>query len=424
MLYNIGMQAADSHLHINITRVLRIALVIWLGYLLILFIVDLSIHKLGPAERIFYSANTIFWLLLIGIASFSWLQRRLAKAFVPLIIFIISALPIAVNQLIFQYIVTVEMHPAPEVMSYRVLPFLFIALSMMVWQYKWKYVVFFSLGIVALNLGLFLAYVPTDAPSFRYAISVVCNQTISFVIGSFFIYMLVAKLRQQQRYLEEANLQLTHHANTLDKLATSRERNRLARELHDTMAHTLSGLVIQLETVKAYMDTDTQVARAKLEKSLTIGHSGLTETRRALKALRASPLEEFGLELAIKLMAEDSARQAGLTLDLSVTDNLPALSHDVEQCIYRIAEEAITNAIIHARANTLAVKFEFKNGKVTLEVRDDGVGFDAKLINKDDNLGLTGMKERACFAGGELNITSQPGHGATVQLIISRRRKA
>ena len=73
------------------------------------------------------------------------------------------------------------------------------------------------------------------------------------------------------------------------QLATSRERNRLARELHDTLAHTLSGLSVQLETIKAYWDVDSQMARSSLDKSLEVAHSGLEETRRALKALRASP---------------------------------------------------------------------------------------------------------------------------------------
>jgi signal transduction histidine kinase len=83
--------------------------------------------------------------------------------------------------------------------------------------------------------------------------------------------------------------------------------------------------------------------RSTLEKSLAAAHSGLEETRRALQALRASPLDDLGLSLAVRTMAEDTAARANLTLNMSITDELPSLSPDVEQCIYRVAHKAVTN---------------------------------------------------------------------------------
>ena len=104
--------------------------------------------------------------------------------------------------------------------------------------------------------------------------------------------------------LREANANLTHYASTLEQLTVSRERNRLARELHDTLAHSLTAISVSLETAKAYFDIDQAKSRELLDKSLDATRLGVDETRRALKALRSSSLEDMGLGLAIQRAAE------------------------------------------------------------------------------------------------------------------------
>jgi signal transduction histidine kinase len=253
---------------------------------------------------------------------------------------------------------------------------------------------------------------------FMGGLTVSLIQTIIFVAVGFSVSYLMSRLKEQQQSLAEANTRLTHHASTLEHLATSRERNRVARELHDTLAHTLSGLSVQLEAVKAYWDVDPQEARSTLERSLKAAHSGLGETRRALQALRASPLDDLGLSLAVRTMVEDAAARANLALNSSVADKLPSLSPDVEQCIYRVAQEAVTNVAKHAKAKTLTVNLESTEEKVTLTVHDDGVGFDVEKRDKANHYGLEGMQERAQLVGGELTVTSKPGEGTTVRLVV------
>ena len=155
-----------------------------------------------------------------------------------------------------------------------------------------------------------------------------------------------------------------------------------------------------------------------MEGASATAHSGLEETRRALKALRASPLDDLGLAQAIKAMAEDAVTRAKLTLHLSITGDMPALSPDVEQCVYRVAQEAVTNTVKHANAKNLSVKLEFVDGKVGLIVRDDGAGFDVDKSNKSSQFGLVGMRERAQLVGGKLDIISKPEEGTTIQLTI------
>ena len=98
----------------------------------------------------------------------------------------------------------------------------------------------------------------------------------------------------------------------------------------------------------------------------------------------------------------------------------PPLAPDVEQCIYRVAQEAVTNVVKHASAKKLSVKLEFINGIVTLSVIDDGTGFDYGEIDKTTHFGLAGMQERAQLVGGELHVISKPGYGTTVKLTLNQ----
>jgi signal transduction histidine kinase len=356
-------------------------------------------------------------LICLVLAYWPWIQERLRRAFVPLVIIIITVMPFIVHLIMIRLFTFIPQF-SREGPVLTLLPFLFVGLLLVAWQYKWQYTLFIILGIAGLNLGLLWSFSAPNTSPFQGGLVVTLTQVVIFIALGFSISYLMSRLRQQQQSLEVANIRLTHYASTLEHLATSRERNRVARELHDTLAHTLSGLSVQLETVKAYWDVDQQAARSVLEKSLAAAHSGLEETRRALKALRASPLDDLGLALAIRNMAEEAAGRSNLTLALSITDEIPTLSPDVEQCIYRVAQEAVANVVKHADAKNLATKLAFVEGKTTLTVSDDGVGFDTEKINGASHFGLAGMRERAELVGGELKITSKLGDGTTIQLTI------
>jgi signal transduction histidine kinase len=277
------------------------------------------------------------------------------------------------------------------------------------------------LAIAALNAGIIWSYSSPNQlprPIFRGALVVPLIQSVVFLAVGFTISFLMGRLRKQQDSLESANVRLTHYSSTLEQLATTRERSRLARELHDTLAHTLSGLAVQLETVKAYWDVDREMSRLSLEKSIATAHSGLEETRRALKALRATSLDDMGLAKAVETMVTTAASRGNLKLDLSIAEAIPGLSPDVEQSVYRIAQEAITNVVNHADAKHLVVRMDFAGGKLLMSIIDDGKGFDVEKAHRSSQFGLTGMKERAQIIGGDFSIKSEPGKGTTVQLTV------
>ncbi len=401
-------------------RLIRLAAFLWIGYLAVLAVIDESLWdpRHINTQIFYYSFLGLVALLCLILAYWPWIQEKLRKVFLPVIITIITVLPLICTWVIIAFFPHHSQLDATA-MIIRLLPFLITGFLMIGWQYKWQYMLPVILGIAGLNVGIIWSNPTSTPPVFPRDLAAPLIQTVVFLAVGFSIGYLMNRIRNQQSSLETANIRLTHYTSTLEQLAVTRERNRLARELHDTLAHSLSGLSVQLETVKAYWDVDQKMARSSLDLSLAVVHSGLEETRRALKALRASPLEDLGLAQAIKALAEDAAARGNLTLDLIITDKMPVLSPDMEQCIYRIAQEAITNVVSHAHAKNLTVKLESAPGKLILVIHDDGVGFDIEKVNKSSQFGLTGMQERVQLAGGDLNIISKPGHGTTIQLTLS-----
>ena len=425
----------DQHPDPELVRLLRTAGWLWLGYLLALMLIDRLLYRTLGLMLVYYLINGCAALAFLGLAYWGRLQRGLKKMYLPLMLVLIAALPLIVNHLM-------STGPAqgseisPEGMALRQLPVLFVALVISAWQYGLAGVVIFSgatalLELVAVDilapLVTFFSRPPPLPPQgfapipFRTIdvfLFLALVRTVSFVVVGVFISQLVSRLRQQQRSLADANARLSHYASTLESLTVSRERNRLAHELHDTLAHSLTAISVQLETVKAYWSVDRKKARQLLDSSLTATRSGLEETRRALKSLRATPLEELGLGSALRQLAESAASRGSLDLELALPDPLPSLSPDVEQCLYRIAQEALENVLAHAGAKHLALSLSQTEAAVTLTVRDDGAGFDPARAEKSGHFGLLGMRERAAMAGGEFKVESGPGKGTTVTLTI------
>ncbi|MCB9418189.1 MAG: sensor histidine kinase [Ardenticatenaceae bacterium] len=413
----------DLHMQWNkpdMAHIQRIAAWMLVGYHAAVTLMDIVIYKdfLNAPPAFYAGTNGLFALLVLGMSYWDWGRQRLGRAFTPLMILLISAPPILVYHLFLP-----PLPPGPlsnaEGMTLRQWPVHFIGLILVAWQYDLKAIFIFSLGIAALENFAILVLRPVNHPDTLTALSfIIIIRTLSLLVIGFFIQQLMTLLRVQQDSLHQANLQLRHYASTLEDLTISRERNRLARELHDTLAHTLSGLAVQLETTQAYWDVEPKTARELLAKSLASTRSGLNETRRALKALRASPIDDLGLLLALQKLAQSAAERGKLSLSLSLPEQIPSLAPDVEQCLYRIAQESLENVVYHANAQTLLVQLTISEEIIRLKVEDDGLGFDMKQHQKTGHYGLAGMRERAQAVGGELAINSHPGQGTRIQLTL------
>jgi signal transduction histidine kinase len=365
----------------------------------------------------YYALHGLIALLVLGLAAWHWLQARLGRFFLPLMILGMAILPRIVNAY-----VTPQLPGSPmtseEGLMLRIQPVQLMALVLVAWQYRWTQMVLFSLGVGAFGLLTTLVTTPLSAAPIIPAMLAIFIQTLSFLVVGFGICILVDRLRTQSAALHQMNSQLRHYATTLDSLAISRERNRVARELHDTLAHTLSGLTVQLEAAKAYTAVDVTAAQPLLGAVLETARSGLQETRRALRALRASPLEDLGLCLALRQLAESVFGPTTTHIRLEIPEQLPPLAPDIEQCIYRIAQEALANVNQHAAAQHVQLTLACDDNQLTLTIQDDGSGFNMSHDPPSGHYGLSGMHERAELAGGTLSIASHPGRGTTIRLAV------
>jgi len=219
---------------------------------------------------------------------------------------------------------------------------------------------------------------------------------------------------------EAQNEQHARHTATIEQLATSRERNRLARELHDTLAHSLSALVMQLGAVRTLLRSgNTAQAEAELIRAQEVAREGLDEARRAIMDLRAAPLDTLGLSGALRQTVNDFEERTGVPATLTVEGQETALRHDEEQALYRIAEEALENVARHAAATRAEVRLTFAPAAVTLTVEDDGVGLDDS--DQAVGLGMLGMKERAELVGGRCQVERMDQRGTRVRTTLPRR---
>lgn len=354
-------------------------------------------------------------LLLLIYLYLGWLQRRLRHYYLPL------ALIVSIVVLIFSNLIYLA-DPNEEayitiMRSWLLFPMMIVPLVLIAWQYHMRYVIMFILFATIIEYSVLLPKVIQVDFETVPILGVPLIRAFAFGTVGQIITQLIHTQRVQRKELMRANIQISQHAETLEQLAVSRERNRLARELHDTLAHTLSGLAVNLEAIKFVPGGESREIRQMLDNALEYTRNGLAETRRALKDLRAKQLEELGLNIAICNQAKDAASRAGFQLDLDIDATLIELTPDIEQCFYRIAQESLENIVRHAEAKNVGVHLAMDENVLRMIVSDDGIGFMMSAIFEDKH-GLQGMRERAAEAGAVLDISSRPNEGTRIQLAL------
>lgn len=382
--------------------------------------------------------------LLLAYLFIPGLPRRLGYWYLPLGIAIAAIGPFLANQLFIMYaapalparsVVHIDVgntmvaiigkdslisRPSISILSLinrESIPSIYLPLILTAWQYRMRGVVLFCAAYAVITY-----FIPVDfffrGQGLAEAILITIVRTASLATIGYLVARLITEQQKQREALSRANAKLTYYAVTMEQLTASRERNRLAHELHDTLAHTQSALAVQLEGVRSLWDSEPDGALDMLHKSINNTRSGLEETRRALRALRASPLEEMGLALALENQLQQSAARGNLDLTLRITDKLGDLTPDIEQCIYRIAQEAMENVIRHADATHVDVTLEQEGDKVSFILKDNGIGFDPDTVDTDHTFGLMGIRERAEVVGGTAVIRSEIKQGTVVQFEV------
>jgi signal transduction histidine kinase len=221
--------------------------------------------------------------------------------------------------------------------------------------------------------------------------------------------------RNARQSLSEANLQLREHATQIEELATTKERNRLAREIHDSLGHYFTVVNVQIEAARAIFPIDNERAFNHLAQAQTLTQDGLAEVRRSVAALRASPLINLPLAEALAKLI-DQWNTADTKIELKITGAVRRLTPPTELTLYRTAQEALTNVGKHAEATKVNVWLDFShNLNVILKVEDNGCG-----SNKaKDGFGLLGVRERVNAIKGNVKIQTASGEGFSLEVEVS-----
>jgi two-component system sensor histidine kinase UhpB len=191
------------------------------------------------------------------------------------------------------------------------------------------------------------------------------------------------------------------------------ERNRIARELHDEVGQTLTGVMLQVEGLAARIPVEL---REQLDELRETARSGTEDVRRIARQLRPEALEDLGLQSALSALATAFGEQAGIDVQRRLDPSVP-LSEEQELVVYRVAQEALTNVARHAHATRVELRLDHRRDEaVLLTVRDDGRGIHPGAL--PSSRGIRGMRERAMLIGAQLEIDSGPDRGTAINLSI------
>lgn len=217
--------------------------------------------------------------------------------------------------------------------------------------------------------------------------------------------------------LQDAHRQLQDYAAQAEELAVQQERNRLAREMHDTLGHRLTVSAVQLQAAQRLLPGAPERASEMVGAVLEEIREGLGELRRTVAALRAPVEADLALAPAMARLAAGFQQATGIAVHLTIADDLPDLDATQRHALYRGAQEGLTNIQKHASARDAWLDLARSNGTVALRVRDNGVGLNAESGDRG-GFGLHGLRERASQLGGQLTIQSRDAGGAELLITL------
>lgn len=251
-----------------------------------------------------------------------------------------------------------------------------------------------------------------------FILFLIINSALLFGLVLVFMLVLVNALlseRQSRHKLASTYEQLRRYAQRIEDQATLQERNRIAREIHDSLGHALTAQCIQLENALLFCQSNTEKTQVFLTEARQLGAKALKEIRQSISALRSNPLQGQSLELAMTTLVEEFRRTTNIAPDYTVCLSHPVTS-EVSAAIYRIAQEALTNISKHSSATEVTIQLQTKVESLHFVVIDNGKGF--KPEQNTTGFGLQGMRERTLALLGSIKIVSEPGAGCCVSVDI------
>ncbi|HHX59400.1 MAG TPA: sensor histidine kinase [Epulopiscium sp.] len=291
----------------------------------------------------------------------------------------------------------------------------------------------YDLLSVRVNLISFQNYANYHSEHIRmylYGLKTILMSLNDIFFFLFFFLLLQSKIRENKQYiwlndklkdkaieLEFANEKLESYAKESIQVAKMKERNRLAREIHDILGHSLTSIATGLEACIQLLDINVEGAKGQILKIQEIAKKGLNDVRRSVKELKIDTIEKYALIPAIEKLIEEMNTFSKTCVKLTIEGEVLKLNDDEEQTVYRTVQESLTNAMRHGKAQHVAVNIVFGYYKVNITVQDDGQG--CGDISK--GFGLTHIGERVEMLGGTVEFISAVGKGFTTKLTIPIR---
>jgi NarL family two-component system sensor histidine kinase YdfH len=240
---------------------------------------------------------------------------------------------------------------------------------------------------------------------------------IIFVVTYVTLYRRQTDAREQAqalaKELEKVNQELSQYAAQVEDLTIANERQRMARDLHDTLSQGLTGIILQLEAIEAHLSNDrVEKARIIVSNAMLQARSTLADARSAIDDLRGS--QPDSLESALRLEVSRFQNATDITCELEIQD-IPELRERIVESVIRNVAEGLTNVGRHAQAQKVAIVVSMKQDVLLVTVQDDGQGFDPNVI-PSGHYGLLGIQERMRLLGGSLEIQSSIGYGTRLEM--------
>ena len=246
-------------------------------------------------------------------------------------------------------------------------------------------------------------------------ISLTINSALWFGLVLTFVLLLVGAVlaeHESQAKLTAANRRLRQYALTIENQAILQERNRIAREIHDSVGHALTAQSIQLENTALFLTTNQDKAAYHLQNARQLGKDALQNVRQSVATLRNHPLKDRSLKIAIEQLIKDFKRNSNIAIAFNL-HLFTSPSTEIATALYRIAQEALTNISKHSNATQVHLTLTEQNSRIYLEIKDNGMGFNP--AENTTGFGLQGMRERTEALDGKFELLGKPEEGCEIR---------
>lgn len=227
------------------------------------------------------------------------------------------------------------------------------------------------------------------------------------------ISTMMYELKRKTKQLEDAYVKLRDNTRDIEEITILKERNKIAREIHDTMGHTLTSVLIELEAGERLLKNDQDLAIQKINLAKGQVRKGLSNIRESVGVLNKGK-EILGFVPSLKLLLEETALHGDIYVKYEIS-KIPQLSEMQENVLYRALQEGLTNGIKHGKSTAFVFILKYENGNISFQLQDNGIGCDNIVFG----FGLAAMEQRIREVGGTLNVNSLYGEGCTININIS-----